>query len=273
MLLNKRNLEIVKIAGSDDARYPMNSLFIDVEAKRTVATDGHRLVTVSLPEGVKDEDFPQVNGLTASPLAKNCLLPTEAVEKVLKAVPKKPALHISSYVAIDGVKTDADETLAHLCVTDLEAPQVFTVRKKEGSFPDYRQLFPKTPATARISVNASYLVEILQIAKCYDDRNSMVEIQFRGSDQPLVIRAHGKDTNQLFKALLMPLRTPKRSPETPPCEEANLPESGSRKIEPDSKHQQEQPEDDLQEENGGSMPTVENQSGQGVSARDTQTPE
>ncbi|MCI0529766.1 MAG: hypothetical protein L0Y56_20175 [Nitrospira sp.] len=266
MLLNKRNLEIVKIAGMDEARYPMNSLYIDVEAKKTVVTDGHRLVTVSLPGGVRDEDFPKVNGMTASPLAKNCLLSTEAVEKVIKSLPKKPSLHILSYVAIDGVKTDADETLAHLCVTDLEVPQVFAIRKKEGAFPDYKRLIPTEQPAVSISVNARYLAEILQLAQGYDQRNYMVELEISSPEQSLVIKARDRDTGQVFEALLMPLRSPKRAPASGPCKEAKLAESASDETEPESEPSQEKPENGTHEENGGSSAAVEEQGGKEVSA-------
>jgi DNA polymerase III sliding clamp (beta) subunit (PCNA family) len=271
MLLHKRNLEIIKIAGMDDARYPMNSLYIDTEAKKAVVTDGHRLVTVSIPEGVRDEDFPKVNGLTASPLAKSCLLPAEAVEKVIKSIPKKPSLHILSYVAIDGVKTDADETLAHLCVTDLEAPQVFTIRKKEGAFPDYAKLLPNDQPSQTICVNARYLMEILQLAQGYDARNCMVEIEVRGPEQPIVIKAKDRDSGQAFEALLMPLRSPKRTSALPQGTKTDATRSVETK--PPSDGLPKQHEDDPAKADGGSIHRSENQEEYDVSAGQHEPPE
>ena len=200
MLLNKKNIEIAKIAGTKSDRL-IDTLFVDMKKRQTVATDGHRIAIVSFVEN--QDGYPSVEGMESSDPKKSFnILANEAV-KLLKVIPKNPSW-ISSCVMLDGIKTDAGD-MAHFAVTDSSQCQKLTIKKVEGIFPDYEGVVPKDGPSFRFGINPFYLVELVKLAVTLQDINKHghIILEFWDNKGPMRIQGISKETGQKFLLLCM----------------------------------------------------------------------
>ena len=84
-ILNKKHLEIIKIAPKHDERPPLAGVY--VEEGRTTVTDGHRLLTVHSFHTNNGKTLPQFVQWSSD---KNpFVIPSSTVKEVLKNIPKK----------------------------------------------------------------------------------------------------------------------------------------------------------------------------------------
>lgn len=118
MLINKLNLLVSKFASKTKSRYAIPGVHIG--PKGTTATDGYRLVRISLPKG-RPENFPAVEGFEPAIEAEEMVLGLETLDKVGKAIPKSSNLPMLEHAQI-GKVTNGKVKIA---VTDLETSQVF----------------------------------------------------------------------------------------------------------------------------------------------------
>lgn len=195
MLYNKFNLAVAKFA-ADEGREEFKCVLFTKD--KTVATDGVRLLEVSVNSALKVEDFPQVNGLAAmrgcSPFLVGAKQVTDLKLKGAKGLP------ITEMVALKHVDNERVEFLT----TDLESSQVKQMRRVDGKFPDYEQIFPKDDPVAEVSVNGVKMAELLKVIGEMGDATGTVCIRFYGANKPIELRVQG--VNQQARGMMMPMR-------------------------------------------------------------------
>jgi len=206
-MLNKRNLEVVKFAPVKESRYTYNNILVGPEG--TVATDGHMLAIVSLPEN-DPAAFPVKDGLNfkAGKGWKPFMLAANTVKGLMKAIPKvKGAFQEKlGVIAIDPEQTDGNGN-AVMAVTDLNSSTVLNPPKVDGQFPNYDTVMPKPEdATATISFNAEFMAELCKLAAQFEGRNHTVTLRLYGPDRVMRLDAKDPHTGQTFVGLLMSLR-------------------------------------------------------------------
>jgi hypothetical protein len=240
-MLNKHNFEVANFVCKEESRYSLQAILVTPQA--TVATDGHRLVKVTVPADRKAEDFPKADpSFHASDTFAPFLLPAESAKQIAKAIPKKQTIPILECVAIDGKQTDANGT-AHLAVTDLQTFTPFTVRKPEGRFPNYESIIPKTgECTLSISVNPVYLMELCKSALEFQGGrgayNPKIILRFRDANSSIRLECKPNDERQEWLAVLMPMRDesepePEPEPPAPARERLALPPGPSAEDAPE----------------------------------------
>jgi len=207
MIINKNNLLAVN-AASDNKVYPSLSV-LHVRADRTVATDAHRLIEVSMTDQENAKDFPAIPGNNGGPAAdlKPFSIGADDVKSLLKAVPKKTRTPILLNALIDVAATNANGH-AVVSVTDLQTPITMSLVKVDGDFPNYELVFPKENPVITIGFNPDLLADTLKtISKITDGAGVTVELF--GPDKPLLIHGENKETGQKVRALVMPMRLDK----------------------------------------------------------------
>ena len=142
-LVNKRNLELAKLASKDESRYQLSAILL-TEAE-TVVTDGHILARVSLPEH-KPDQFPVIAGFTPNGSNRDALIPREAALEAAKRITKKTTIPILSCaaVAVEDKPADADageakSAIVTIASTDLDTHQITPTREPKGRFPNWRR--------------------------------------------------------------------------------------------------------------------------------------
>src|SRR3990167_1588711 len=116
MLYNSLNLECAKIADKSDRRPELSGVLFT--ASKTVATDTFRLLEVSVPAGIKPEEFPVVDGATAMRGCSPFLVSAKSLRDI-KIKPNK-SLPILNHVAIKHI----DEQQVQFLTTDLETARI-----------------------------------------------------------------------------------------------------------------------------------------------------
>jgi len=198
MLYNKNNLSVAKIASVNALKPELASVLFT--KTHTAATDGFRLLEMSVDASANIEDYPQANGVSAMRGFKPFLVNAKALAEVKP--PTKTSLPILQYVAIKHVDQTRVEFVS--MTGDMEA-HVSTVRRVEGEFPNYEPLFPAGEPVASVRVNGVYLAEL---AKLMGDmlKLQVLDIEFYGAGKPLVLHAESEHGRQKSRALLMPIR-------------------------------------------------------------------
>lgn len=207
-MLNKFNLAVSEFVSKNASRYTLNSILVTQD--ETVATDGHRLVRVSVDKSIAVDQFPVKEGaaFTANDDYKPFLLPADTAKAIVKAIPRKSTLPALSCVAIDGKATDSNGD-AHLAVNDLETFQPFTVRKPEGQFPNWQAVMPKVEnAKFTIAVNAKYLAELARAAAAFvaDEPNQRVVLRFDTAERAMRMDCERDGGAQTWTGVLMPVK-------------------------------------------------------------------
>lgn len=238
-MLNKHNLAIAALAAKETSGYSMTGLL--VEKTKTVATDGHVLVTVSTPEAPEDE-IPGIEGITPTPEPAPFIMPAKAALELSRALPKRQKIAILENAVIevgDGPRFKAG-------VTDIDTPRVFSFEKATGNFPNYSKVIPD-PAAAEICIclDANKLLRVLQaIAPLAADKEgqSPVAIRFYDPQSPVRIDAKNKDTGQEAMAIVMPMmvegietfgvRRDKEEPDAEPVDATPRPERAQKAKRP-----------------------------------------
>jgi DNA polymerase III sliding clamp (beta) subunit (PCNA family) len=195
MLYNKNNLAVAKIAAKDDIRPEISGVFFTKD--KTAATDGYKLIEVSVDKSYTSQDFPIVNH---KKILHNCppfIIPAEEVKKI--KLPANKSLPVVENLAIGGVYPEQVE----LITTNLESGESRLVKRIQGRFPDYEKIFPQGKPRAEISINGKFLEELLSILSNLDTTHA-VKIKFYDNEKPLVLEASNE--NQKARALLMPLK-------------------------------------------------------------------
>ncbi len=197
-MLNKYNLQIIKIASKDISRFALEHL--KVEKDKTVACDGRRLIEVTRPK-VNKEDFPVIPGF---PLVEDKVfyLNESEIKKVLTNLPKKPFLPILNNIGIN-----QQEKSTNLLTTDLDSNAIIQCREKDKDldYPDTEKVYPQGKHI-KIRVSAKLLKEICeQVVNFTDDKNYAIDLSIYGEDKPIKFYSRREETEQIMQGLIMPM--------------------------------------------------------------------
>jgi hypothetical protein len=194
MLYNSLNLEVAKIASKLDTKPEIAGVFFT--KTKTVATDSFRLIEISVPK-VKAEDYPITPQGSAMRGCDPFIVEATGLGKI--KLPKNKSLPIVNNFAVKHIDKDKVEFLT----TDLESTQLIQLRRIEGQFPDYEQIFPKDAPVVEVAVNAAYLSGLLDILGKLGGTNG-VKMKFYGSDKPIVLEASNGD--QSGRGMIMQIK-------------------------------------------------------------------
>lgn len=194
MLWNKHNLTVAKFAAKNGIREELASMYFLKD--KTVATDTFRLLEVSVPADVKIEDFPQVQGKSAMRGCEPFLVDARSVASIKLPKSKLPILQHCTI-------KHCDKQYVEFLTTDGEIAESKTLRRIDGQFPDYEQIFPKDEPKAEVYINGKMLGELLTaMSELSEDKG--VTIRFFGEENPLVLLAESKV--QKARGIMMPMR-------------------------------------------------------------------
>lgn len=131
-------------AGDRDVRYYLNGICVETRptGARLVATDGHRLVVVNVPQ--IDE-----SGETLALEVSQFIIPRDACETAVKAFGKLPQIEI--------VRDGKTRTLGGLPFTEID-----------GKFPEYARLVPAKVSGETAQFNAMYITDCAKARKILD---------------------------------------------------------------------------------------------------------
>jgi len=223
-LLNKNNLAVSFAAATEESRYTCNAVL--VTDKETVATDGHILARVSLPQGVEDSAFPTIEGFKPNGFSR-ALIPLAIAKEIEKAIPKKTTIPILGHAAISSETTDDGQKVT-VCVTDLDNTRIMPIREVTGQFPNWQAVFPKKDPVLDISFDAELLKRIATAASKFSDKTrgpAPIRLRFYGPNEAM--RFDCTNDGQEMNGLAMPLRAdvkPKYGEPEPKAEEHPLPD-------------------------------------------------
>jgi len=209
-IINKWNTGIHRFVSKTRSRYNLNGIL--VTKNETVSTDGHVLISVTMP--------PQENELPAMPegfkadngSGKGFVMPIDSVKAVEKNIPNvklKTSLN-NAVIDTSGIDKDGSGT-AKFQTNDLAQAQVVNVRAVEGKFPDYSKVVPAADeAVYTIEFNGKLLGALLDyMGKFASDESNTVRLSLYGKgEDELAMRIDSKNTitEQEAVGVVMPLK-------------------------------------------------------------------
>lgn len=186
---------VLPATSKDETTYNLGRVL--VEADRLVATDGHRLHLVNVPQENRDVDQTDGEPRPAYSLAASDL------RAIVKAAPKARLEIRHQENGHAEVRTAPCNGAVWTC--DVQPAE---------DWPAYQNVMPKTPPTAVLHVNARYLEDALRAARKLADARRVkptVRLEIRvggefGKFEPLrVMFEH--DGAAVFDSLVMPVRS------------------------------------------------------------------
>lgn len=217
MNLNAANLNIAALAAKEESRFKINGILVTNEY--TAVTDGHVLVTVSLPK--------QFNGSAPEPpgfehiekLDRPFLLPSATALDLAKHIPAKPTIPglgqayigASANAMVDDPAKPSKQKPAEfidLMTTDLETAHRPQVRRLTGNFPEVERCIPMAEnARFGICLDLDLLIPLLQQAKKFHNGTCgphPVTLRFTTADEGVRLDCHNDE--QKLVAVVMPIR-------------------------------------------------------------------
>jgi DNA polymerase III sliding clamp (beta) subunit (PCNA family) len=198
MLISKDSLKCHKLAEAD--RYSLNGVHFSADGTTTV-TNGHYAVRYSPKGNPPDEEFPLVEGVNveSSSALEPFTMPTAAVVQLLKAIPKRSAIPVCEYAALDVEATNKNGQ-ATIGITDLESPQILRPAKLEGTFPNVENVIPGGKAKVEVILDSTYLEKLGRWFREVGAKS--VKVSVYAADKPVKLEA--KTANGDALAVLMP---------------------------------------------------------------------
>jgi len=199
MQLTRKVLTVGKLLkGVGDSRYEMNKLRIDPGKKYAEATNGHWLVRVPL-ESMPADELPKGYREVKDPIS----LDNEQTEKLLKGISRKPKNPLDGFQRCVAYSNEGDTQKISFSA-DTNGDTTSFELGTPGNWPDTGKAMPETKVKARVTVNAEYLVKLIQACQARDrDKINMVRIEFYGDEKP--VRLIFPDGESETVALLMPV--------------------------------------------------------------------
>lgn len=204
-MLNKHNLNVVQFTNDDSQRYSLDCIQVTKDA--TVATNGHYLAWVSMPD-TKVVNFPKLTNVAEptddfSPF----LLHRDAAMKIAKSIPKHKTIEVLNH-AVVSQETVNGEVKTTLSTTDLEYTANYPFTKVSGTFPEYSKQIPNiSDAKFQITLNATHLAQIAKAFQGFSGGYTPdVLVSFFADDKPIRFDADNSNTHQAMTVILMPMR-------------------------------------------------------------------
>ena len=168
MLYSRAHFAVRHAASKDESRYNLNGVHFRADGS-TEATDGFMLIRVKA-EVPPDDEHPR--GCEGKPEAFT--LPIDAVDRIVKGLPKRNKIPILDYAVLDVPATNANGS-ARFVSTDLESDAVTEARKVEAEFPDTGHILkPEREAeTPAFAINLDLVVRLAKAVR-----------EFTGSTRP-----------------------------------------------------------------------------------------
>lgn len=163
---------------STDTRYFLNSIRVEPEQHRLVATDGNILLIVTDASPDPDEDFPMVPAgeYRGDPPEPVCI-PADVVKAMIATMPKRSTIPILGCAQLS---QGTEAGTATITATDLQAPRTAIIRASEqGQFPAYERCLPKADRpSARVCLAVDVLENLIKAAKAVTQGRRMATITF-----------------------------------------------------------------------------------------------
>jgi DNA polymerase III sliding clamp (beta) subunit (PCNA family) len=186
-------------------RYSIAGVLVKVEdlAYEACATDGRCLALVKGPVEGDPLRYPTIPELAVVlPSVPQAVIPKQAWKEAFKAAPRGKA--VAEQPALGNVAVHLGPAESVLASTDGASATITRAPNVEGQFPDYAAIIPKGEPQLRVAVNPQHLADLLELARRFTpEGTARVELEFRGPDTPVVLRA--SNGRQQFLGLLMPL--------------------------------------------------------------------
>ena len=205
MNINKNNLLVSKVASKDDKREGLKS--IRFTQNYTEATDGHRLVRITYPEQIKQDQLPTNIKTEDVQEIKEFIIPATSTKDIKFY---KGPLDFMDQAFVNVGATNANGS-ANFISTDLESTSSPEIKKVDSQWPDTDKVWPEGTPIFEVAVNAQYLEDLCNIAKSLDkNKNShhTMVMRFFGPNLGIILEAKEPGTGQIMTALLMPVRMP-----------------------------------------------------------------
>ena len=191
MLFNKYNLTVAKMASKSEIKPALASVMFT--NTKTVATDGARLLEVSVDSELKLEQAPEVAGRKPMRGVKPFLVPASKVKEI--KLPVKPVVAEAGVVSV----LHRDDKRVELGVG---MDDVITTVPVTDEFPQYEQIFPTGKPVLELAVNGRLLAEMLEMMAKLGSVER-VNIQLYGGEKPIVLTA--SNGHQTARGLVMPM--------------------------------------------------------------------
>lgn len=195
--ITKETKALIPWAAKDIGRPNMEGIhFLDGIA---MATNGHGLAALiphPLPELA--ENYPLVNGVSATADSTPATLPTDAVKDAIKGLQKRTSIPILSHI-LEGGSRNGSVTLLNG-----SANSSTSVQPIDGAFPDIANVIPEADTVAvRVGISAEYLKTVGQ--SMIDAGVKTVTLELHNNlSGPMRFIGHNPDFGDLV-VILMPV--------------------------------------------------------------------
>jgi len=168
VFFNKFNFLIHNFCGKSSGRPELGGVF--VSPAHTVSTDSFKIIKVDTPKGLDPDDYPIIPN-KPKPLNnfKSFILPKDEAKEVLemfRSQKSSKSLPILDYAVL--LKNDKENV--EIGKTNLESFRSVSSRKIVGEYPRYQDLFVERGKYIEISVNPSFLKEIVNFYVSFIDK-------------------------------------------------------------------------------------------------------
>lgn len=216
-VLDRKSSAVFRVASTDSARPSLNKVLVEVDG-RTVATDGHRLLTVAGAPGSLAWD--KVPGALAptEPDTAPSLVDAKLLGKAFTGRAAVTVVHGSKVSTVGKVSAGGrysfEPPVTHEGAAELaesgSTKRTSPVYREAGQYPNWRQVTvgKREGKRAAVLVNAEYLRDLAQAAIDAADDSGVpaVALTWGGALGPVRSTWHAGD-GRFGLGLLMPLRT------------------------------------------------------------------
>jgi hypothetical protein len=189
-LVTRSELELAKLASKDDPRLAS----VAISATRTEVTNGHYAVRLEGPRPPVN-DYPALADPFAAPNGQ-VLIDRETALAIAKAIPKKTDIPILANAIVGQDK---------ITVTDLGGWITRTINTADLNFPNLDKVMPPKPPKVSITLNAAYVVALMQAFIAQRNRIAAVKIDVFDPEEAIRI-SMTTDDDRVMTAILMPMR-------------------------------------------------------------------
>ena len=201
MLYSRSHLSVRHAASTDTGRFNLNGVRFNADGS-TEATNG-QIFCKATPAQAPVDEFPAGWGATLEGEQEPFTFPLDAVNKLVKAIPKKSHIPILQNAAVDVPHTNTSGS-ARFVTTDLESNKVVEAKTLEGEWPNTAQVIPDGVATVKIGLNLTLLGKIEKALREFNGGgNAVCCVEIFDKNTAIKITAENCDGGE-FLAVIMP---------------------------------------------------------------------
>lgn len=193
-MFTRYNFTIASLLPKDEDALIPGAAGVLVSPERTIETDGHQCIIVTVPES-QPNLFTPPDGLMDAEYFAPFIMDRESSMKIAKMIPKRdPDAPESSMVLLD-VHTEGEDD-STVAITESVRRVVFKSFKQDATkFPDVDKFLPKKEdARFEFRLNPDLLVAVLgQFKKFCGEEDSAVTVRLYGPDKGIRIDAEQRE--------------------------------------------------------------------------------